>query len=68
LSATYVYPCPFAALFTQVVQETLAIIALRYLLLSPSPQRLPQYVADIAHVASTVYMLCLQYTLPGVAK
>lgn len=55
-------------LLSQSLQEGLSVVALRLLLLSPSPQRLPQYIADVVHIVSTVYMLCQQYTLPGQAR
>ena len=51
-----------------MLQETLSIIVLRYLLISPSAQRMTQYIADVAHVTSTVFMLAQQYTLPGLAR
>ena len=42
---------------SQVLQESAAAVAQRYLGLGPSKQRLPQFVADVAHVTATLYSM-----------
>ncbi|KAG2493926.1 hypothetical protein HYH03_007858 [Edaphochlamys debaryana] len=42
----------------QVLQESLACLAQRYLLLCPSLQMLPEFVADSVHAVASVFLLC----------
>lgn len=48
----------------QVLQEGLTAATLRYQQLSPSPQLLPHFVADVLHLTCTAYMFTLQRSLP----
>lgn len=53
--------------WAQVLQESLHCLAQRYLLLAPSPQRLPRFVADVLHAATTAFLLCQPIAVVGAA-
>lgn len=50
---------------SQVILDSLSSISQLYLSLSPSPQRLPQFVADITLVVSTCFRLCQPIQMTG---
>ncbi|MEW5312515.1 MAG: hypothetical protein WDW38_004145 [Sanguina aurantia] len=52
-------------LLSQVVLESLGSICQLYLGLSPSPQRLPQFVADVTLVVSACFKLCQPVQMTG---
>ncbi|GFH30107.1 uncharacterized protein HaLaN_28892 [Haematococcus lacustris] len=63
-AASTIAPCATEALLAQVLLDTLPVIVQCYQSLSPSRQRLPQFIADVAHLSSTVHCLTQPFTLP----
>ena len=47
-----------------MIQEGLSSACARYLALSPSSQRLPQYVADVLHIAQTAFVFTQRLEVP----
>ncbi|KAL6753236.1 hypothetical protein V8C86DRAFT_2732580 [Haematococcus lacustris] len=63
-AASTIAPCATEALLAQVLLDTLPVIVQCYQSLSPSRQRLPQFIADVAHLSSTVHCLTQPFTSP----
>ena len=60
------FPTHCAPRCLQVLQQSLAAACTRYLGLSPSPQLLPQYLADVAHICGSAFIFTQRLAVPDV--